>query len=276
MTVAITIVVDNPALPHLASEHGFAAWIETPDRRILFDTGQGAALGRNVTALDLPLARAEAVVLSHGHYDHTGGLPYVLETAPDVVVYAHPAVRRPRYAVRDGPAREIGISPAALAALDRLPEARRPRIDRPVELAPGVGLTGPIPREVAGEDTGGPFFLDPEGKHPDLLEDDLALWVRTKTGLVVVAGCSHAGLINTLRQARTASGEPRLRAVLGGFHLRAADDRRLEHTARTLRELDPERVVPCHCTGERAVERFARTLGERLVPGAAGLTFRFD
>ncbi|MBN1769708.1 MAG: MBL fold metallo-hydrolase [Deltaproteobacteria bacterium] len=276
MSVAVTIVVDNSAPPHLAAEHGFAAWIETAGRRILFDTGQGDALRVNVPALRLPLERTDAVVLSHGHYDHTGGLPYVLEAAPGVVVHAHPAVAGPHYAVRDGRSRWIGLSPAARDSLQRLPAARRPPVAEAKELAPGVGLTGPIPRETPGEDTGGPFFLDPEGTRPDPLEDDLALWVRTKAGLVVVVGCSHAGLVNTLRHARTVSGETRLRAALGGFHLLAADDRRLAHTARTLLELDPERVVPCHCTGERAVERLARTLGERLAPGAAGMTFRFD
>lgn len=276
MPVSITIAVDNSAPPPLAFEHGFAAWVETPDRRILFDTGQGPALSVNVDGLGLPLARTDAVVVSHGHYDHTGGLPLVLEAAPAAVVHAHPAIGRERYAVRDGLARSIGISPAARLALERLPAGRLQPVDRPLDLAPGLGLTGPIPREVPCEDTGGPFFLDPAGTCPDLLEDDLALWFRTAGGLVLLVGCSHAGLINTVRQALATSGETRLRAVLGGFHLLAADDRRLELTARTLRELEPERVVPCHCTGERAVQQLAGALGERVVPGAVGMTFRFD
>ncbi|MBN2489804.1 MAG: MBL fold metallo-hydrolase, partial [Planctomycetes bacterium] len=135
--------------------------------------------------------------------------------------------------------------------------------------------TGPIDRRTDYEDTGGPFFLDAAGTRPDPIPDDLALWMRTDRGLVVVVGCSHAGLINTLDQARRVSGESRLHAVLGGFHLGGAAAERLERTAQALEALAVEQVVPCHCTGDVAVEFLRQALGARVVPGAAGACYTF-
>lgn len=97
------------------------------------------------------------------------------------------------------------------------------------------GLTGHIPRKTDFEDTGGPFYLDPHGKHPDLIADDLALWIRTDQGLVICLGCCHAGLVNTIHHIRSISGTEIIRAIIGGFHLLHADSRRIEGTTEVLR-----------------------------------------
>ncbi len=273
--INITLLVDNKAKQGLLSEHGFAAWIEFEDRRLLFDTGQGPALESNVGCLDIDLRTTDVLVLSHGHYDHTGGVPLVIERAPAVQVYAHPAVTEPRYAIREGVARSIAMAATVGSALESLPTGGMHRLTRPLEVADGVALTGPIPRLTDYEDTGGPFFTDAAGAHPDPIPDDLALWLRTERGLVVVTGCSHAGLINTLHHVRRVSGEPRLHAVLGGFHLLEAGDRRIERTMAALEELDPDLIVPCHCTGDQAVEKLRRVFRERVAPGSAGDTYTF-
>ncbi len=242
----ITILVDNFAAPGLAVEHGLSLWIETGGRRILFDTGQGDALEPNARALGVDAGDAGILVLSHGHYDHTGGVARVLRQAPNITVYCHPGVMRPRYAVREGGPKEIGIPARSRAALEALPAERFHQVLQPVSLFQGVGLTDPVPRETDYEDPGGPFYLDPLGAKEDVIEDDLALWIRTGSGVVVCAGCSHAGR------------------------------RRLEQTVAALRALDPELVVPCHCTGEDAVWVLRRALGERVGPGAAGTAFTFE
>jgi len=269
--VQLTIVVDNQAGDGLVAEHGLAIWIEVDDLRILFDTGQGGALPPNVTRLGLPIERADALVLSHGHYDHTGGVPFVLERAPAVQVWFHPALNVRRFSIRNGTARSIGMPPTAITALAEIPASRAQPVRGAERLADGVGLTGPIPRSTAYEDTGGPFYLDRAGRRPDPLDDDQALWIATPRGLVVCLGCGHAGLVNTLEQARRASGIERVHAVVGGFHLLEASAERLEQTIDVLRALAPEVVVPLHCTGERATQVLAAALGQSVIAGRSGL-----
>ena len=142
-------------------------------------------------------------------------------------------------------------------------------------LTDAIGLTGPIPRRTPYEDTGGPFFLDPDLRHPDPIEDDLALWIRTYEGLVVCVGCCHAGLINTLDHIRRLSGVSRIRAVIGGFHLVNADTQRLAQTVNVLADREVDRVVPCHCTGDPAIRALENALGDKTLRGAAGQTHRF-
>jgi 7,8-dihydropterin-6-yl-methyl-4-(beta-D-ribofuranosyl)aminobenzene 5'-phosphate synthase len=271
----LTIVVDNRANQGLTSEHGFAAWIEVPGRRLLFDTGQGTALEGNADQLNIDLGTVDTLVLSHGHYDHAGDLPLVIERSPALELYAHPAATGSRYWNRDGVTKTIAMPVAARSALASL-HAGVHWTTEPVDLGGGLGLTGAIPRLNDYEDTGGPFFLDTAGRQADPIEDDLAVWIRTERGLVVVVGCSHAGLVNTLRHALGVSGETRLHAVLGGFHLTEASEARLARTMVELDELGPDLIVPCHCTGDAAVEWLRRAFGERVVPGSAGSVFRFD
>lgn len=273
--VKVTILVDNHAGEGLLAEHGLSMWIEADGKRVLFDTGQGA-LEFNARVLGVDLGEADALVLSHGHYDHTGGIPGALRVARNVEIFYHPGVARDRYAIRDGKARPIRMPREAVAAMEKSPSERLRPVQRPVMVSDRIGLTGPIPRATAFEDTGGPFFLDPEGKSPDPIEDDFALWVRTDDGLVVCAGCAHAGIVNTLDYIRGLAGGARVRAVIGGMHLMEADPRRMTETVAALGVLPPDLLVPCHCTGEKAVEALTEAFGERVTPGAAGMAFRFQ
>lgn len=270
--IGLTILVDNLATEGLRRAHGFSVWIEVARRRILFDTGQGAALMDNAASLGLDLGTIDTLVLSHGHYDHTGGVPVVLAQAPTVEVFVHPASTCPRYSIRNGNAKPISMPTTALAALESH-SAGVHWTTRAEQLASGVGITGPIPRLTDYEDTGGPFFLDPCGNEPDAIVDDQALWARTKRGVVVIVGCSHAGLVNTVRHALRLSGETRLHAVLGGFHLAEANERRLTRTMEELQAMNPDLIVPCHCTGNAAVERLEQTFGAGVVKGSAGTVF---
>jgi 7,8-dihydropterin-6-yl-methyl-4-(beta-D-ribofuranosyl)aminobenzene 5'-phosphate synthase len=268
----LTILVDNRAAPPLAAEHGFALWIEAAGRRILFDTGQGGALPANAMRLGIDVSRTDTLILSHGHYDHGGGIPDVLARNPEIAVFAHPNCLRRRYVVSPKETREVGLPGEAVAALMRHHPVTW--LETPALLEPDVGLTGPIARVTAFEDTGGPFFLDRYGQRADALDDDLALWIRTDRGLVVCVGCAHAGVINTVRQAQAQSGVRELLAVVGGFHLGSAGAARLEATIAALRELNPQRLVPCHCTGRAATAALRAALGDRVVPGAAGEVVR--
>jgi len=272
----VTILVDNQAGERLVAEHGLSLWIETEDKRILFDTGQGGALENNARVLGADLGQTDILVLSHGHYDHTGGIAQVAKVAGQVEVYCHPGAVLPRYSIRDGTPKPIQMPRESMRALDNMPAQRLHWVTQPVLLSERIGITGPIPRETSYEDTGGPFYLDPEGKRPDPIDDDVALWIRTNEGLVVCVGCCHAGLVNTLNHVRRLTNGSRIRAVIGGFHLLNASDQRLEQTMSRLQSISPDTVVPCHCTGEGAFAALKEAVGERLFRGCSGMTFQSD
>ncbi len=272
---SITILVDNRAGEGLASEHGLSFWIETNGRRIMYDTGQGGALETNAAVLGIDLSRTDTLVLSHGHYDHTGGIPQVLRQVRATEIYCHPGIMQPRYAVRDGKAKAIGIPELSRVTLDSWTPHRVHWVEKELMLSDKIGITGPIPRLTSYEDTGGPFFHDPEGRRADSIEDDLALWIKTDHGVVVCIGCAHAGLVNTLDYVRRLAEGERIHAVVGGFHLVDADQNRLDRTIDALLSLGPDLVVPCHCTGEAAYRALAEAFGERMSAGAAGMILRF-
>jgi 7,8-dihydropterin-6-yl-methyl-4-(beta-D-ribofuranosyl)aminobenzene 5'-phosphate synthase len=268
---ALTILVDNHAGFGCAEEHGFALWIEAGEARILLDTGQGQALAGNARALGVDLGQTEALILSHGHYDHTGAIPLVLGAAREARVYCHPGVTEPRYSIRDGQARDIRMPMPSMRSLNALPPDRLHWSAEPVHLGSGFGLSGTIPRLTDFEDAGGPFFFDPHGHRSDPIADDLALWIATDKGLVVCVGCCHAGLINTLTHLRAVTGEERISAIIGGLHLGAASRERLDKTVRALREMQPGLVVPCHCTGEDAIAHLRDHLDCPVLTGYAGM-----
>jgi 7,8-dihydropterin-6-yl-methyl-4-(beta-D-ribofuranosyl)aminobenzene 5'-phosphate synthase len=143
-------------------------------------------------------------------------------------------------------------------------------------LAPGINLTGAIPRETSYEDPGGPFYLDTKGERADPIDDDLALWIETAEGSIVCVGCCHAGVVNTLNHVKRISHGARIRAVIGGLHLVNASLERLERTIDVLRADLPDIIVPCHCTGDRALRALGAALGDRLSPCHAGLTYSFN
>lgn len=274
MNPYLKIVVDNHAPVGRAQEHGFACWIEACGRRILFDTGQGRALRPNAERTRSDPVNADILVLSHGHYDHTGAVDYVLQRNPEIQVFAHPAVLSQRYSLHPGkPPKEVSMPEEQQLLIENLCDSKLHWVTQPAQIAPGVWLTGPIPRTHPLEDTGGPFFLDPEGEAPDPITDDLALWIETPKGLLIVCGCCHSGLINTVDYIRQTSGDQRIRGIVGGLHLKSASAERLTATTADLREWNPELLVPCHCTGDTAIDCFKEHLAFPVITGFAGFTY---
>ena len=272
--ISVTVLSDNRAAYGLEAEHGFSLWIETAGRKILFDTGRGEAMPRNAEALGIDLGRADCVVLSHGHYDHTGNVPQALARAGHARLFLHPDSLQARHSIHDAP-KPIGMPDRSVETVKALPDARRSWVTVPWALDEGVMLTGPVPRVTAYEDTGGPFFLDAEGKLTDAIADDLSLWVQTLAGLVVCLGCCHAGVINTLRHITGLAGDHRILAVIGGMHLLHATEERLEQTTEALKEYSIPYVFPCHCTGDAAIDFLAKKLGASVQPGYVGLKVSF-
>ena len=147
---------------------------------------------------------------------------------------------------------------------------------RAMEIVPGVWVTGPIPRRNEFEDTGGHFFLDRIGRQADPIPDDQALWLDTQKGTVVVLGCAHAGVVNTLDHVCELSGRPTVHAVIGGMHLGKASAARLEETAKALERREVRVIAPCHCTGDEAVRFLQQRLPGRVTECAGGHVLTFD
>lgn len=274
--IKITVLVDNHADKELTAEHGLALWIEAGAKHILFDTGQGKALVENARQLDIPLKKTDMLVLSHGHYDHTGAVADVLEIAPKACLFLHPKAVIPRYSIAAGtPVRTIGMPEAAQHAVGHMPDSRIVWTSGPVQVSDHIGVTGAIPRMTSFEDMGEPFFLDPQGKRRDSIADDQALWINTAQGLVICVGCSHAGIINTLDYVRQLTEVSTIHAIIGGFHLLHADSQRLERTVGALNAILPHSLMPCHCTGDGAIQALADAFADQVLPAHAGMSFEF-
>lgn len=274
MGVEVVILVDNEAAcDGLATEHGFAAWIQTDSGAVLFDTGQGNALVPNAEALGIDFEACRAIVLSHGHYDHSGALDQALAKTKCPAVHLHPAALHDRYSMRgEPPYPAIGMPEHVRDALRTCGGMVR-WADGPAELTHGVWMTGPIPRVNRFEDTGGAFYMDPECTRPDPIEDDQALWLETPKGLVVVLGCAHAGVINTLRYISGITGATSFHAIIGGMHLLTASQERLLATRRALTTLQVRNLAPCHCSGTPARDTMKSESGLTALPCAAGCRF---
>ncbi|MDZ7620821.1 MAG: MBL fold metallo-hydrolase [Patescibacteria group bacterium] len=275
--VRITLLVENTAeSAGLMAEHGLAYWIEDGSQRILLDAGQGGVLVANAYRLGVELTKLDAVVLSHGHYDHTGGLNHALRGNQPAAIYLHPDALKPKFARnKDGTGRSIGIPDVSELAVRRHRD-RMVFTEKPTSLGGGFMVTGPVPRLTDFEDTGGPFFLDPRCGTPDPINDDQAVFFDSSQGTVVLLGCAHSGVINTLRYVRQLTGNRPIHAVLGGMHLAAASDERLNRTIDELRSLDIACLAPAHCTGRAATAAMWQALPDRCLPFHVGTRVEFE
>lgn len=270
--VKITLLVDNEAAEGLEKEHGFAAWIEVGKRCILFDTGHMGALQENARRLGVDLKQADTLVISHGHRDHTGTLDRFLAENDHAELYFARQIDQDRWWYKPE-ADNYGMPEAAKQAFRALPSTRVHALESHHYLAPGVGITGPVPRVNAFEDTGGTFHLDEQRGAVDQIDDDQTMWFETDDGLVVLVGCCHSGLSNTIEYIRKISGIDKVRGVIGGMHLLQANDDRLSQTFNVMRDWNAEYLIPCHCTGMASAKKMEAAIGSRTVKhGHAGLS----
>lgn len=277
--VRITVICENRSPGGgLLGEHGLSIFLETGGQRILFDTGAGQTLLANAKIMGVDLSRLDAVVLSHGHYDHTGGLQPLLEKIGAVPVYAHPDIFIPKYRLLGGSAGKeaayIG-PPWSRQTLENL-GAEFYLKQGPVDLGGGAMISGEIARP-AGWKNPEPYFLQKTatGFQNDFLNDDQALLVESPAGIIVILGCTHAGLLNTLRHVKTLIGKRRLYALLGGTHLLNASGEELAGILEAVREYDLQLVAPCHCTGILATLFFYQAYGEKFTFCQAGSVLEF-
>jgi len=257
-------------------EHGLAFLIETEGRRLLFDTGQsGTVLLHNLELLGRSPETIDALAISHAHYDHTGGLPALLEhLQPGTALNANPDLFRERFSKREGKPDSIGLSLSREALAARL--ALRLH-GRPQELLPGVWTTGEIAERPEAEGKSD-YHLMREGEAlvADAYQDDMSLVLESDETLTLLCGCCHAGLLNTLAHVERNFEQP-IASIAGGLHLADAAAGELEHIGEVLAAMPALRgVYPNHCSGEAAFVALTQILGPSVVrPFPAGTVLEF-
>jgi len=272
MSVCITTLSENTAgRGNLLAEWGLSILVETEKTSVLLDTGSSISAAHNADALGIDLNKVDKIVLSHGHYDHTGGLRQVLQKMrKDVEIIAHPDIWQAKYARRrDEPDRYIGI-PFQRNELESL-GAIFNLTAKPVKIDDSIMTTGEVLMVTSFEQVDADLFVKEDtGWQPDKIMDDQALIVNADSGLVVVLGCAHRGVINTLYHARQLTGRETIYAVIGGSHLINTSEERLWQTIDALRELRIQRLGLCHCTDLPAASVLAQEFGEAFFFNKAG------
>jgi 7,8-dihydropterin-6-yl-methyl-4-(beta-D-ribofuranosyl)aminobenzene 5'-phosphate synthase len=272
MTLRITTLGENTAgMDGFVGEWGLSILVETDSSKILLDTGPGASTLHNAEVLGVDLSKVEKIVLSHGHYDHTGGLREVLRRMnKKIEIIAHPDIWQAKYHSRkNDPERFIGI-PFRQEELLSL-GARFTLTKESVKIADNIFTTGEVPMITEYETIDpGLYVKKDSGFQPDQVMDDRAVIIKTEKGLVVILGCAHRGMINTLYHAREITGVKEIQAVIGGSHLIGASEERLWQSISALKELGVQKLGLCHCTDLPAISVLAQEFRERFIFNKSG------
>ncbi|WP_031516341.1 MBL fold metallo-hydrolase [Desulfofalx alkaliphila] len=259
----------------LLAEHGLSLLIDYKGYRLLFDTGQGPSVVANARALSIDLKQLNAIALSHGHDDHTGGLLGVLRKTGPIDVYAHPEIFKEKYKSMAHNSYQCCGVPCSLNELTSA-GARFKLNTKEVQPTPGLWLTGEIPRITEFEKTGERYFIEADEKYiPDTMLDDQALVAVTAKGPVVITGCAHAGLVNTLHHAAALTNSNHIYALVGGTHLHSASADKLAKTIDALKKFKVQKLAVNHCTGFKTQAELYRVFGDKLIINNTGDILEF-
>lgn len=276
--ITVRCVVENSAARSSSfwAEHGIAFHIDTPDGQVLFDTGQsGQVFLHNAEQFGIDLGQVEALAISHAHYDHTGGLERVLpHLRPMIPLHAHADLFRGRYSQRGEEYVSIGLR---LSREELAQQVGLCLSAEPAEVIPGVWTTGDIVERPEFEGRSPQHRIRVDGQwQPDPYRDDLSLVLETTSGLVLLCGCCHAGLLNTLKHVKRIF-KKNIHTVIGGTHLVSAAPEMLQRAVNVISSTyGVKRLYPNHCSGERAFITLANAFGENVQPFPAGSTSTFE
>ena len=273
----VTVLVEDSVgmnKPDIIAKHGLSLLVETTvegvPSRILMDAGPPPDIAlRNADLINVDMQEFATIVISHGHYDHTGGLIKILRRINQPIpVVAHPKVFSPKFVFKPN-LKFIGLG------FDRssIREAGGQLLlaKNSVTIMNGVVTSGEIVRESPFEKTEGFWTVIDERFVEDPLIDDQALLINVRDrGLVVLTGCAHSGIINTVRHAQKITGINEVWAIVGGFHLDKADDKRIQASIDELVRINPKSIYPCHCTGMKTIRKLLDSFGHQCKPVQTG------
>ena len=279
MSLKITTLIEN--MPDkedkLAFEHGFSAWVELDDKKILFDTGQTGAFAANAKQLGIDLSEADGVILSHGHYDHTGGVPALLtKLKKKTPVYIGKEFFLPKYKLLEDGCYKYNGTPFEKEQLTENAMAEPYYIEDTVtKISGNPMLFTNFSRTNEFEKVNPKFFVRPEqGLVQDSFPDEIALGIVTGQGLVLLVGCSHVGIVNILETVRKTLSIP-IAAIIGGTHLVEAREDRLEKTIEAFRVHGVKTIAVSHCTGEAGMALLQKEFPDGFVLNNTGNVMEF-
>ncbi len=266
--VRVVILIDNNKGGYpLISEHGFSVFIEDEDKRIIFDFGQSDAFFYNAIKMGINISNIDIGVLSHGHYDHSGGLKIFFENNFIAKVYTHPLAFKDRYSTSTGKKRYIGIDEEIkIKYKDRFIFTKN--LEKLSKHVYFLGeIKGPKPKWKN---------LILKDDSPDLFEDDSAIVIDLDNRLHVITGCCHSGVFQTLAQVKEYFPDKEIISIIGGLHLNKADDDTLLLTQEALSYFNVKYVFGGHCTGERGFDFLSNIDNIKIVFLYTGYYFILD
>ncbi len=256
LNLKMTILVENTVYKQgLLAEHGLSIYLEFGRKKYLFDSGQGMVLKHNAEELDIAFYELDGLILSHGHYDHTGGIPFLLEQKTDLEIYAHPDFQIDRYSMRGKRLAPVSYSGPKIKDFNKIKNLS--------EIEKGMFLTGEIKNAKN--------YLNEKykrknnsGYKTDDFSDDMSLYFEGKNGLIIILGCSHKGVKNIITEIIDKSGIDNVDKIIGGMHLMKADKNILKELSEFFKKIDPSEIYPLHCTGKEAASYFRERLGDKV------------
>jgi 7,8-dihydropterin-6-yl-methyl-4-(beta-D-ribofuranosyl)aminobenzene 5'-phosphate synthase len=275
--IKITTLSENYSgvMKGILAEHGLSILVETRDAKILFDTGQSISLIHNMNVLRVNPREVSKVVLSHGHYDHTGGLRSFLERVDEVEVFSHPDIFQKKYKrLKIGSEeryRYIGI-PFNRSELESMGATFNLK-KNPVKVMDGIFTTGEVERRSDFEKGDPNLFVQEKQRYTrDKLLDDQGLVVRSDKGLIVLLGCAHSGVVNTIAYVKEVFNEE-VFAILGGTHLSSVGEHQIKDTIKYFKRIDVKRIGVSHCTGLEVARRLGNEFKRSFFYNNTGKVF---
>lgn len=245
--IKLTVLIEDRHQANFVTEHGLSLYIEDKNKNILFDTGQSGKFVSNAKKLNIDLSHLDIIVLSHGHYDHTGGLSHILKIKKNIPIIAHPYALKDKYSFKTQKMRFIGIPLKKKWNFEFTKKFRM--------ISENVYFLGEIEEKYKLPKTH--FYMDKNGKVNDAFKDDTSLLIKGSKGISIVCGCCHKGLINTIESAKK-HFNMEIDKILGGFHLIDPKSKIVEDTIKYLKKLSFNFLGLSHCTSEEVGNVFLK------------------